>query len=121
MSARGVKPGDVLGAKYRVERILGAGGMGIVVAATHIDLGQRVALKFMLKEAMQDSAQAERFLREAKAAVQLKSVHTARVLDVGRLKNDERFMVMEYLDGRDLDAELHAHGPFAPHTAVDFI
>lgn len=116
-----VNPGDVLGGKYKVERILGAGGMGIVVSARHVDLGQRVALKFMLKEAMVDPAHAERFLREAKSAVQLNSMHTARVLDVGRLKNGEPFMVMEYLDGRDLDAELHARGPLPPHVAVDYI
>ncbi|HVH42734.1 MAG TPA: protein kinase, partial [Labilithrix sp.] len=115
------KPGDVLGGKYKVERILGAGGMGVVVAARHVDLGQRVALKFMQQEAMTDPAHAERFLREAKAAVQLKSVHTARVLDVGRLKNGEPFLVMEYLEGRDLDAELQAHGPMPPHMAVDCI
>jgi eukaryotic-like serine/threonine-protein kinase len=122
MSARApVKPGDVLGGKYKVERILGVGGMGIVVAAKHKDLGQLVALKFMLKEAMADRAHAERFLREAKAAVQLKSPHTARVLDVGRLKNDEPFMVMEYLEGRDLDAELRVRGPMPPIVAVNYI
>jgi serine/threonine-protein kinase len=121
MAAARVKPGDVLGGKYKVERILGTGGMGIVVAARHIDLGQRVALKFMLSEAMSDTGHAERFLREAKAAVQLKSVHTARVLDVGRLKNDEPYMVMEYLEGRDLDAELAATGALPPHVAVDYI
>ncbi len=121
MQGARVKPGDVLGGKYKVERVLGAGGMGIVVAARHVDLGQRVALKFMLKEAMSDPAHAERFLREAKSAVQLKSAHTARVLDVGRLKNGEPFMVMEYLGGRDLDAELHARGPLPPHVAVDYI
>ncbi|MBX3209751.1 MAG: protein kinase [Labilithrix sp.] len=121
MTMARVKPGDVLGGKYKVERILGAGGMGVVVAAKHVDLGQRVALKFMLKEAMADPSHAERFLREAKSAVQLKSLHTARVLDVGRLKNDEPFMVMEYLDGRDLDAELQARGPLPPHVAVDYI
>lgn len=120
MSTR-VRPGDVLGQKYKVERVLGTGGMGIVVAAQHIDLGQRVALKFMLREAMADNAHAERFLREAKAAVQLKSVHTARVLDVGRLQNNEPFMVMEYLEGRDLDAELQARGPMPPHVAVDYV
>jgi eukaryotic-like serine/threonine-protein kinase len=125
MSTARVKPGDVLGGKYKVERVLGAGGMGIVVAAKHIDLGQLVALKFMLREAMTDPSHAERFLREAKSAVQLKSVHTARVLDVGRLGKpnspSEPYMVMEYLDGHDLDAELQARGPLPPVVAVDYV
>jgi serine/threonine protein kinase len=120
-AARAPKPGDVLGGKYRVERVLGSGGMGVVVAAKHIELGQRVALKFMLKEAMVDPSHAERFLREAKASVQLKSVHTARVLDVGKLKNGEPFMVMEYLEGRDLDEELKQKGPLPPHVSCNFI
>ncbi|MBX3229971.1 MAG: serine/threonine protein kinase [Labilithrix sp.] len=121
MSSSRVKPGDVLGDKYRVEKVLGAGGMGIVVAAKHLDLNQRVALKFMLREAMADSAHAERFLREAKAAVQLKSIHTARVLDVGKLQNGEPFMVMEYLEGHDLDAEMQQRGPLPPHVAVEYV
>ncbi len=121
MSAARVKPGDVLGGKYRVERVLGAGGMGVVVAARHVELGQRVALKFMLKEAMADPSHAERFLREARASVQLKSVHTARVLDVGKLGNGEPFMVMEYLDGKDLDEVLRIHGPLPPHVACDYV
>jgi eukaryotic-like serine/threonine-protein kinase len=121
MATLGVKPGDVLGGKYRVERVLGTGGMGIVVAARHVDLDQRVALKFILKEAMTDPSAAERFLREARAAVQLKSNHTARVIDVGRLKNGDPFMVMEYLEGQDLDAELDVRGPLPPRVAADYI
>src|SRR5512139_2284374 len=121
MAASPVKPGDLLAAKYRVEKVLGAGGMGMVVAARHVELGQRVALKFMLREAMQDPAHAERFAREARAAVQLKSPHTARVLDVGRLRNGEPFMVMEYLEGHDLDEVLRTRGPAAPHVAVDYV
>ena len=121
MSSSRVKPGDVLGGKYRVERILGAGGMGVVVAARHIELNQRVALKFMLKEAMTDPSHGERFLREAKSAVQLKSIHTAKVVDVGKLGNGDPYMVMEYLEGHDLDAELQKRGPLPPHVAVDFI
>jgi len=95
--------------------------MGIVVAAKHLDLNQRVALKFRLKEVMSDSAHVERFLREAKAAVQLQSLHTAKVLDVGKLQNGEPFMVMEYLDGVDLDGEMKLRGPLPPHTAVEYI
>jgi serine/threonine-protein kinase len=121
MSGHRVTVGDVLDGKYRVEKVLGAGGMGVVVAARHVDLGQMVAIKFMLKESLADPAHGERFLREAKAAVQLRSVHTARVLDVGRMRNGEPYMVMEYLEGCDLDVELHARGRLPPHVAVDYI
>jgi len=121
MAAAQVKPGDLLGGKYRVERVLGVGGMGMVVAARHTKLGQRVALKLMLKEALADPANAERFAREARAAVRLQSPHTARVLDVGKLKNGEPYMVMEYLDGQDLDEVMRTSGPLPPHIAVDYI
>jgi serine/threonine-protein kinase len=121
MAAPQIKAGDVLDRKYRVERVLGAGGMGMVVAARHVQLGQRVALKFMLKEAMADPGNAERFAREARSAVRLQSPHTARVLDVGKLKNGEPYMVMEYLDGKDLDEVVRANGPMPPHLAVDYM
>ena len=121
MAAPRINPGDILGGKYRVERVLGAGGMGIVVAARHLELGQRVALKLMLKEAVTDTSQTERVLREARASVQLKSAHTARVLDVGKLPNGDPFIVMEYLEGRDLDEALKQHGPFPPHVACNYV
>ena len=121
MSFGRLNPGDVIDGKYEIERILGSGGMGIVVAARHLDLNQRVAIKFMLRESLTDPGNAERFLREAKTAVKLRSVHTARVLDVTRLADGEPFMVMEYLEGRDLDAELDARGPLPPRLAVDWI
>jgi serine/threonine-protein kinase len=116
-----VKPGDVLGQKYRVERVLGVGGMGMVVAAKHIELGQRVALKFMLAEGLKDREQVERFQREARAAVQLKSEHAAKVTDVGKLKNGAPFMVMEYLEGQDLGAVLQQQGALSPQLAIEFI
>src|SRR3954452_23957337 len=98
-----VKVGDVLaGGKYRVEKLLGAGGMGVVVAVRHVQLGTRFAMKFMLEEAMAEPENAERFAREARAAVQLKSPHAARVLDVGKLDDGEPYMIMEYLNGQDL-------------------
>src|SRR5450755_880369 len=89
--------GEVLAGKYRVDRILGLGGMGVVVAATHVQLDQKVALKFMLPEATRQHSLVERFLREARAAVRLKSDHAARVLDVGTLDSGSPYMVMEYL------------------------
>src|SRR5215475_11235870 len=81
--------GEILAGKYRVERVLGVGAMGMVVAATHLHLGELVALKFMLPQALSVAGGVERFLREARAAARLKSEHVARVLDVGMLPNGE--------------------------------
>ncbi|HWU86284.1 MAG TPA: hypothetical protein VN253_03380, partial [Kofleriaceae bacterium] len=79
--------GDVLAGKYRVEKILGIGGMGMVVAATHLELGQPVALKFMLPSALESPEASARFLREARAAGKLTSEHVCRVSDVGRFES----------------------------------
>ncbi|MFT3765795.1 MAG: protein kinase [Minicystis sp.] len=114
-----VRPGDVLAGKYRVDRILGKGNMGVVVAATHVELGQRVALKFMLGQP--DPEGRERFLREARAVVRLKSHHVARVLDVGTLEDGAPYIVMEFLEGRDLAAILTAGGPLPVDRAVEYV
>src|SRR5439155_13775005 len=92
--------GDVVAGKYRVERVLGHGGMGVVVAAQHLQLRQKVAIKFLLPGANHEVT--ARFLREARAAVRLKSAHVARVLDVGDLASGAPYMVMEHLEGSDL-------------------
>ena len=93
--------GAVLAGKYRVERLLGQGGMGVVVEARHTQLDDRVALKFLLPEYSANPDAAARFLREARAAVKIKSPHVARVSDVGTLENGAPYMVMEYLEGAD--------------------
>ncbi|MBX3193419.1 MAG: protein kinase [Labilithrix sp.] len=103
-----VKEGDVLAAKYRIEKVIGVGGMGIVVSAMHLELDQRVALKFLLPQAATNDELVGRFVREAKASVKLKGTHVAKVLDVGRMDDGRAYIVMEYLDGRDLGAELKA-------------
>jgi serine/threonine-protein kinase len=116
-----VKPSDVLGDKYRVERVIGMGGMGIVVAVRHIDLRTRFALKIMRPEAARDQESVERFLREARAAVQLKSEHCVQVIDVGRLDNGSPYMVMEFLVGRDLGELVAQEGARSPAEAVDYV
>src|SRR5262249_17959342 len=103
-----------------VDRILGVGGMGVVVAATHLQLGQPVALKFMLAEALAQPEAAERFLREARAAVRLRSQHVARILDVGTLETGAPYIVMELLEGMDL-AQLLERRPLPPQAAVDYV
>lgn len=114
-----VNPGEILAGKYRVERVLGAGGMGVVVSALHLELDQRVAVKFLLAQIASPEAVA-RFVREARAAVKIRSEHVARVIDVGRLDDGAPYMVMEYLEGRDLAAQL-GHGPLAIEDAVDYV
>jgi len=76
--------------------------MGIVVQATHLQLQQPVALKFLLPEVLGNREVVQRFLREAQAAVRLKSEHVARVFDVGSLETGAPYMVLEYLEGTDL-------------------
>jgi len=115
------RPGEVLEGKYRVEQVLGAGGMGVVLAAWHLDLERRVAVKFLLPEAMQQPDAVPRFLREAKAAASLADEHVARVLDVGTLRNGAPYMVMEHLTGVDLDALIKQRGPIPLREAVDIL
>ena len=117
-----VNPGDVIADKYRVERVLGRGGMGIVVAATHLHLDQPVALKFIIPGAVgQDTQAVERFLREARAAVRLKSEHVAKVFDVGMLTGGAPYIVMEFLEGRDLSAVVEIEGALDPEEAADYL
>src|ERR1700730_9343080 len=116
-----VKSGDVLAGKYRVDRVLGVGGMGVVVAATHLQLDQKVALKFMLPMGLVQPGLVERFSREARAAVRLKSDHVGRVLDVGTLESGSPYMVMEYLDGSDLGSLVETQGPLPVYAAVDYV
>jgi len=116
-----VRAGDVLARKYRVERVLGVGGMGVVVAATHLQLSQRVALKFLLPDALANPEVVARFAREARAAAQIRSEHVARVLDVGELDSGLPYMVMEFLEGRDLAQELEAQGVLGVEEAVTHV
>jgi serine/threonine-protein kinase len=113
--------GDILAGKFQIERVLGQGGMGFVVAATHIHLGQRVALKFLLPELASDRAVVERFLREARSSAQLRSEHICRVSDVGMLDNGAPYFVMELLEGRDLASILAERGPLPVPILVDYI
>ena len=95
--------GAILAGKYRVERLLGEGGMGWVVVATHVQLEQRVAIKFMHASYLHETSEAvPRFLREARAAARVQSEHVARVSDFGTLENGAPYLVMEYLEGEDL-------------------
>lgn len=95
-------PGAIVAGKYRVGQTLGEGGMGIVVAATHLGLEQHVAIKFLLPEAARNKVAVERFLREARVAAMVRSEYVCRVHDVGTLDDGVPYLVMEHLEGSDL-------------------
>jgi len=117
----GVRPGEVIAGKYRVERVLGVGGMGVVVAAEHLDLQERVALKLLLPEALESSEAIERFMREARAVAKIKGEHVARVADVGKLETGAPYIVMEYLEGTDLSALIARQGPLQATDAIEYV
>ncbi len=113
-----VEVGQVVAGKYRVDSLIGQGGMGVVVSANHIHLEQRVAIKFLLSDVAEFGEAAERFRREARAAAQIQSDHVARVLDVGSLDGTVPYMVMEYLKGEDLGQVLGEGHPLEIRDAV---
>src|SRR5688572_19130440 len=107
MSDLEVSIGEVIDGRYRIDRVIGQGGMGVVLAATHLQLEHPVAIKLMRSELAADETLGERFLREARAACRLRGEHVARVFDVGRLQGGAPYIVMELLEGRDLSVLQH--------------
>jgi eukaryotic-like serine/threonine-protein kinase len=113
-----VAAGQIVADKYRIDELVGSGGMGVVVAATHIDLGQKVAIK-LLRDVSEDSL--ARFRREARLIVRLRSEHVARVFDVGALDDVTPYIVMELLEGSDLSTVLSSRGKVSVQEAVDWV
>jgi eukaryotic-like serine/threonine-protein kinase len=114
-------PGDLFADKYLIERTLGVGGMGVVYGARNTLVDRPVALKFMLPEALSSTGAVARFLREARAVVQLQSEHVARVLDVDTLPNGRPYIVMECLDGENLAQLLRHRGRLPIHEACGYV
>jgi serine/threonine-protein kinase len=115
--------GSVVDGKYKVDQVLGRGAMGVVVAATHQQLGERVALKFLRyrsKAGVNDDFQT-RFRREARLSAKLKNEHITRVIDVGVWRDRVPYMVMDYLAGTDLrEVMTAAGGPLPIGTAIEY-
>ena len=118
---REVQVGQLIAGKYRIQKVLGRGGMGVVLAALHEHLNQHVALKFLTDDAYQQPEAVTRFLREARSAVQIQSEHVARVMDVGTLESGAPYIVMEYLRGLDLKEVSTRRGPLPLTEAVDYV
>jgi serine/threonine protein kinase len=116
-----MKAGETIAGKYRIERVLGEGGMGIVFEATHLQLDQRVAIKLLHGEALGSEEAVGRFAREARAAAKIQSEHVVKVFDVSTLESGAPYLVMEYLEGKDLDGTLRQDGPLGVDDAVTYV
>lgn len=116
-----VREGEILAGKYRVERIPGRNGLGVLVQVRHMELGQEVTLKFLVPEACAYPEFVQRFVREARSAVRIQGEHVARITDVGRLESGAPYMVREYLRGPDLAEVLKVRGPLPLEEAVDYV
>jgi serine/threonine-protein kinase len=113
-------PDQIIGEKYQLKRHLARGGMGAVWRAHHLDLGIDVAIKVLRSDVVGDEMAAARFRREARAAAQLKSPHVVHVHDYG-VHGDVPYLVMELLEGEDLDEYLEREGPLPLEQAVSLI
>jgi eukaryotic-like serine/threonine-protein kinase len=114
-------PGTVLAGKYRIEALLGTGGMAVVAAAYHLQLQRRVALKYLVGEVLGYPEIVARFMREARVAATIRGEHVARVIDVGVFDGGAPFIVLEYLEGMDLAQHVLSEGPVSVVDAVRYI
>ncbi|HEY0253155.1 MAG TPA: serine/threonine-protein kinase, partial [Kofleriaceae bacterium] len=110
--------GIVLDDRYRLDAVLGEGGMGAVFRAHHLAMDRRVAVKLLKPHLTQDHTALERFAREARSTLKVESPHAVRVLDYGVTPQNDYYMVLEYLDGRTVQRELDIDGPFAPKRVL---
>ncbi len=113
--------GDVIDGRYRIDALCAAGGMGTVFRATHLLLARPVAVKVISKRVLKLPGVAARFLREARLATQLESPHIVKVFDVAVLPSGAPYLVMEWLEGRDLSQVLTRSGPLPIETAIDYV
>jgi serine/threonine-protein kinase len=121
VETRGPARDTILLDKYRVESVLGFGGMGLVIKAHHLALDEKVAIKILRDDIEIDHENVERFLREAQSAVKLKSEHVARIRDVGVFDDGKPFMVMELLEGVDLGHMIDEFDRVPVAQAVDLV
>ncbi len=113
--------GATIVGKYRIERVLGQGGMGTVFLAQHLLLERPVALKLLRADSSEHPGATERLLREGRALARLRGNHIARVLDVEAPDNGPCFLVLEYLEGEDLSALLDRSGLLPVNQALSYV
>jgi tRNA A-37 threonylcarbamoyl transferase component Bud32 len=110
--------GQIIEGKYRIVRLIGEGGMGAVYEGENVRIKRRVAIKVLHAATATNAEAVQRFEREAQAAGRIGSDHILEVLDLGTLTNNDRFMVMEYLDGEPLSARIQRRVRLAPRELV---
>jgi len=113
-------PGSTIANKYLVEREIGEGGLGVVVKARHVQLEQPVAIKYLKPHSLSLPGIVDRFVREARLAARIKNEHAVKVSDVDTLENGIPYMVMEYLEGRDL-GQVVTEGPLPLQEAIEYV
>ncbi|MBL8612727.1 MAG: serine/threonine protein kinase [Myxococcales bacterium] len=113
--------GEVVGGKYRLDQVLGVGGMGVVMLAADTALGRPVAIKFLSRAKAHKPDAVARFQREARAAASLQSEHVVRVLEVGALPSGDPYIVMEHLRGADLAQVVQRRGGLPVEEAVEYV
>jgi tRNA A-37 threonylcarbamoyl transferase component Bud32 len=121
VSDPGARLGEIVGGKYRVQRFIAAGGMGVVYEAQHLFLGRRFAIKFLRPELVNKRESLARFQREAQAAGALESDNVAAVLDFGIVPDGSPYLVMEYLLGENLERLLAREGPLPLERASELV
>jgi serine/threonine-protein kinase len=110
--------GTALDGQYQIEALLGKGGMGAVYRARHILLGDRVAIKLLPPEMRSNTEWLRRFQREGQAARRFRHPNAVTVYDLRTSSDGTIYLVMEYVEGNTLDAEMKKHGRFAPAEAL---
>jgi serine/threonine protein kinase len=115
-----VRVGEIIAGRYRIERVLGRGAMGLVTQATELNTGEPRAIKLLPVSAHANETAVERFFREARATSRLTSEHAVRVFEADILPSGAPYMVMEHLLGSDLGDALARRGALPPHEAADY-
>jgi serine/threonine protein kinase len=113
-------PGDLVSGKYRIVRLIGDGGMGVVYEARHEVLGSGVALKFLHADLAKRPGLTQRFLQEARVSATIQSSHVCHVTDVDTAQDGSPYLVMELLAGQALQSMLDRQGKLPVEQAVDF-
>ncbi len=113
--------GSIIGGNYRVDRVVGEGGMGVVCLGTHLALGHRVAIKVLAAHALGSEMAVARFEREARMSASLAHEHVVRVFDFGRTESGAPFLVMEFLEGEDLATRIERDGPLPVAEALELL